>query len=264
MSRKALFFDIDGTLMSDLTHTVPDSAVCALSETRKKGNLVFINSGRTWSFLGEIRHMVEADGYLCGCGTCIVADGKIAYRYHIPHEKGLQIKEKILEYGLDGILEATEGMYVSRKPSRIPAMEAMKQRMKKKNLSGTYDWEDDEYEFDKFCVFADEKSDREGFFRWLAPEIQVIDRGNHFYECVPSGHTKATAIRWVMDRYGIAMKDVYVFGDSSNDLAMFEFAENAVLMGAHDPVLEPYASFVTKTVEEDGIAWAMKELGLID
>ena len=48
-----------------------------------------------------------------------------------------------------------------------------------------------------------------------------------------------------------------------NDLSMFEFAENAVLMGKHDKGLEPYATFVTKTVEEDGVAWAMKELGII-
>ena len=44
---------------------------------------------------------------------------------------------------------------------------------------------------------------------------------------------------------------------------MFRYARNCVLMGDHSPVLEPYATFVTKTVEEDGIAYAMKELGII-
>lgn len=33
---------------------------------------------------------------------------------------------------------------------------------------------------------------------------------------------------------------------------------------AHDQVLEPYTEFITKTVEEDGIAYAMKKYGLID
>ena len=32
----------------------------------------------------------------------------------------------------------------------------------------------------------------------------------------------------------------------------------------HDPVLDPYAEFVTKTVEEDGIAFAMEHYGLIE
>ena len=55
----------------------------------------------------------------------------------------------------------------------------------------------------------------------------------------------------------------YVFGDSSNDLAMFQHAGQR-RMGAHDQVLEPYTEFVTKTVEEDGIAYAMKKYGPID
>ena len=44
---------------------------------------------------------------------------------------------------------------------------------------------------------------------------------------------------------------------------MFRYAENCVVMGDHSPVLEPYATFITKTVEDDGIAYAMKELGII-
>ena len=67
----------------------------------------------------------------------------------------------------------------------------------------------------------------------------------------------------MLDHYEIAKEDAWVFGDSSNDLAMFEYAENAVLMGCHDKVLEPYATFVTKNVEDDGIAWAMERLGLL-
>ena len=61
-----------------------------------------------------------------------------------------------------------------------------------------------------------------------------------------------------MEKFGINPKNAYVFGDSSNDLAMFQFVENAVALGNHDPVLDPYAEFVTKTVEEDGIAFAME------
>ncbi len=34
---KALFFDIDGTLVSFATHRVPDSAVSALEEAKRRG-----------------------------------------------------------------------------------------------------------------------------------------------------------------------------------------------------------------------------------
>ena len=47
MKRKALFFDIDGTLLVDASKELPKSAALALTEARRAGHLVFINSGRT-------------------------------------------------------------------------------------------------------------------------------------------------------------------------------------------------------------------------
>ena len=67
----------------------------------------------------------------------------------------------------------------------------------------------------------------------------------------------------ILEHYGLNLENAYVFGDSTNDLPMFAYAKNAVLMGHHSKELEPYATFVTKTVEEDGIAYAMKQLGIL-
>ena len=43
---KAIFFDIDGTLVSFQTHTVPASTRKALQLLREKGIKVFIATGR--------------------------------------------------------------------------------------------------------------------------------------------------------------------------------------------------------------------------
>ena len=222
---KALFFDIDGTLLSEKTRQIPESAKEALKEARRRGHLVFINTGRVYCHLSQIRSEVEADGFLCGCGTCVVVQDQILYRHAIPYERGLQMKRDIDACGLDGILEGTEGCYMHKTPSRIPRVEELKNAIRAGGCVIPHDW------------------------------------GNGFYECVPRGHSKATAIDQVLKHCGISLEDAYVFGDSSNDLSMFRYASNCVLMGHHSPVLEPYASFVTKTVEEDGIAYAMKELG---
>lgn len=213
MKRKALFFDVDGTLLSEITHQVPESAKRALSEARKRGNLVFINSRRG--------------------------------------------------YGFDGLLEATEGNYFREELSWIPKVNEFRKAQVATGFVVDKGWNDNSYDYDKLCVMADEHSDRDGLFHFLESDMVVIDRGDDFYECVPKGYSKATAIEWTLRHYGIDFEDAYVFGDSSNDLSMFEYAKHAVLMGRHDAVLEPYATFVTKTVEEDGIEYAMKELGLI-
>ncbi len=250
-------------MLSEITHTIPESALRALEASRRAGHLVFVNSGRTYAFLQDIEAMVECDGLLCGCGTCVVEKGKVIFQHRIAVSRGMEIRRAMRQYGFDGILESTEQLVVQKERSWMEAMNALRDGVAGQGVLREDCWEDENLEFDKFCVFADENSDREGFFRFLAPDIDVIDRGNNFYECVPAGFTKATAIAWVLDHYEIAKEDAWVFGDSSNDLAMFEYAENAVLMGCHDKVLEPYATFVTKNVEDDGIAWAMERLGLL-
>lgn len=128
MGRKALFFDVDGTLLSEVTHTVPESALEALAATRRAGNLVFINSGRTYSFLGEIESMVECDGLLCGCGTCVVENGKVIFQHRIRQDRGREIRKAMLRYGFDGILESTEGLYVRKERSWIPPLNEMRDR----------------------------------------------------------------------------------------------------------------------------------------
>lgn len=261
VSRKALFFDIDGTLLSEVTRTVPESAKQAIDTARSQGHLVFVNTGRAYSELGAFKDELKTDGWLCGCGTYIEVEGKTLYHHMIPVEEGRAIKSAIRRFGMEAILEGRDGCYVDGDTARNPRGQAARKGIAFAIRPG--DWDRDDWEFDKFCVMADEESDRVGFFRSLSLDIDVIDRGDEFYECVPAGHSKATAIDVVLEHYGLSLKDAYVFGDSTNDLPMFEHVPNAVLMGKHDKELEPYASFNTKTVEQDGIWYAMNRLGLL-
>lgn len=261
--RKALFFDIDGTLFSEVSRNVPESAKQAVARAREKGHLVFINSGRTSCLIDPIKRLIEVDGYCCGCGTRIVSRGQVLLSATIPHQRGLEIKKIILDHGLDGILEGTESCYFKKERSRIPEVEKMKKNIAREGNLSPYGWDDDCYDFDKFCVLADEKSDVKGFSRSLGLDFEIINRGGGFYECVPAGYSKATAIELVLKHYGIALEDTYVFGDSTNDLSMFEYAKNCILMGHHSVELEPYATFYTKNVEDDGIAYAMEKLKLV-
>lgn len=263
-SRKALFFDVDGTLLSEITGKVPESAVKAVEAARRQGHLVFINSGRVSRLLDPIRKLIDVDGYLCGCGTYIILGDQELYARKIPHQRGIEIKKALKEHRIEGILEGKGGCHFHKDPSWMPRLEQMRENIGKEGAVSPCPIEDDSYDFDKFCCLTDADSDKEGFFRYIQEDFQIIDRGNDFWECVPKGHSKATAIQMVLDHYGLALEDAYVFGDSTNDLPMFTYARNAVLMGHHDKELEPYASFVTRTVEADGVAYAMKELGIID
>ena len=97
----------------------------------------------------------------------------------------------------------------------------------------------------------------------MEKEFAVIDRGENTYELTQKAFSKATACEFLVQKFGLEKDQVYVFGDSMNDLPMFEYAVHTIAMGNHAPGLAPHTEFVTKTVEDGGIAWAMKHYGLI-
>ena len=44
--KKIAFFDIDGTLTSEIDGSIPQSAITAIRKARANGNLMFLNTGR--------------------------------------------------------------------------------------------------------------------------------------------------------------------------------------------------------------------------
>ena len=74
MNRYALFFDIDGTLVSFKTHEIPASTIFALTQAKANGHRVYIATGRPpiiITNLGAIAHLI--DGYVTTNGAlCLV------------------------------------------------------------------------------------------------------------------------------------------------------------------------------------------------
>lgn len=263
MERKALFFDIDGTLLTDDTKELPSSAGAVIRKAREAGHLVFINSGRARCLMKEVESSMEADGFLCGCGTYIEIHGKLVLHHLIRSERRLELQRSIIAHDLDGLLEGPGGCYSQDTVSRMPGVEHLKTLFFHNSILRAAPWMDEALPFDKFCVLADEKSDLTGFLNSLQPDISPIDRGNGLFECVPSGFDKATAMKFVLEYFNIPWEQSYAFGDSTNDLAMIRYARNSIIMGRHSAELEPYATFITKNVEEDGIAYAFEKLHII-
>jgi len=53
LDRAVLFFDIDGTVLSEITKEVPVSAINAMKAAQQAGHLLFINTGRTQYSAGD-------------------------------------------------------------------------------------------------------------------------------------------------------------------------------------------------------------------
>ena len=62
---KAIFFDIDGTLLSHTTRSVPYSTQIALQHLKEKGIYTFIATGRHISEMVDLPiHDLEFEGYI--------------------------------------------------------------------------------------------------------------------------------------------------------------------------------------------------------
>jgi len=264
---KALFFDIDGTLIDNETKQVPRSALKAIKEAREAGHLTFINTGRVECIIGNIKSRFKMDGYICGCGTQIVVGDKTVFEKRIDHDRGIEIKKLLKKFNVEGMLEARQEIYFPAKPFIYPeiterALDAISTVVE----PSVGEFDRDDYDFDKFCIFDDprfSRSDLKSFFAECS-DFDIIDRGAGFYECVPYPCSKGKGVLKVLDYYGIALEDAYVFGDSMNDLPMFTCgAKNRIVLGEHDTALEEYSTYFAKKVSEDGIYLSMKELGLI-
>ena len=94
-------------------------------------------------------------------------------------------------------------------------------------------------------LLSDQTSDVVKFIEEVRDDLSVIDRRHGSYECIQKQYTKATGIEYMRKYLGYDMDQIYVFGDSSNDLAMFEYATHTVTMKEHDSVLDPYTEYVT-------------------
>lgn len=265
--KKVLFFDIDGTVVSDITKKVPKSACRVLKQAKENGHMLFINTGRTMSRIVPELKELPFDGFLCGCGIYLTYHEEVFFEKYLPQQFPKQVIDMARKCNVDGVFESAENVYYFSEKSRFANLEKVKERLIEEGLGENRFVEQyierEGKAFDKMFIKTDERSDKERFLKFVSQEMDVIDRENGAYECIPKGFSKATAMEMVCEKFGIDRENTYAFGDSSNDIPMFEFAKHTIAMGCHSVLIEPYTEFITKTVEDDGIEYAMKHYGLI-
>ena len=124
MERAILFFDIDGTVLSEVTKEVPQSAIEAMEKARAEGHLLFINTGRTiCSIPTEVRKF-QFDGYLCGCGTYLTEHDEVLLKSSIEKQRGIELLRKAKECNLGVIAEGQEDCYFPGHISRFDRLES--------------------------------------------------------------------------------------------------------------------------------------------
>ena len=97
----------------------------------------------------------------------------------------------------------------------------------------------------------------------LAEDFDAIVHNEYVVELVPRGFSKGEGIRRICGMIGVDLANTVAFGDSANDLSMFEVCGTSVCMGNGSETAKRAAGMVTNSLEEDGIWNACKALSLI-
>lgn len=263
--RKIAFFDVDGTLTSEIDGSIPASTVDAIRAARANGNLMFINTGRCFHNLEERFQSIGFDGFVCGCGTDIYCDGRQLMHIAPPHEVTMQLLEKAKEVAMDILFEAFDStVFDLSRPLHNPDARKLYKETLEKGFEVFDPWTAPNFRCDKFVTWIRNEAQLTEFRRVSDQFFDCIDRGGLFREFVPIGYTKATGLQFILDHYGLTKEDAYVFGDSNNDLPMLTYVPNSVAMGNADPEsLKEKVAYVTKKSSEGGIAAALEHFGFI-
>lgn len=260
--RKAVFFDIDGTLWNKKCEILP-STVDAIRKLRENGHLAFICSGRSRANICKKELMdIGFDGVVASCGTHIDFHKEIVFEVLLTEKQVAHLLKVAKEHQMPLVLEGPKYIYVNDGDfADDPYVIYLREELGENVLEIPEN--PAEIAINKFSAETD-NFDLERFEQELGTEFHmVVHTGDKVFEVIPSGHSKATGIQKVCELLNIAREDTYAFGDSANDIEMLQYVAHGIAMGDSDREALNVADYVTTGVDDDGIANGLKYFGLI-
>lgn len=258
-----LFFDVDDTII-DATGYIPLSTTSAIRALREKGDLCFVNTGRPFSHIDRRVKAVGFDGFICSCGQHIVYRDQVLLHAGFSRKDSVRIAETVRACHLNALYEAESGIWLDFNDVVPSIVESDRKRFESSGLRTSGSIEDEDFRFDKFCVFQSSSCDFQPLKDLIRDTCTMIDRGHGgFYECILKGYSKASGIEFIRNLLQVSPENCYAFGDSTNDLSMLKAVPHSVAMGGSPSIVQEACEFTTDRLSEDGILHALHHYGLI-
>ena len=261
MTKYALFFDIDGTLVSFETHEIPASTILALTQAKTNGHKVFIATGRPpiiITNLGAIEHLI--DGYVTTNGAlCFVGD-TIVSRKAIPHDEAEMVVRDALEkqYGVIVIGERSVGVFDP--VGQVDLIFRQQLAVKNLHLAKPVD------EVLKEPILQLTPFFSADYERELMARLPGCTSGRWhpaFTDVTAKGADKGEGLLTIAAHFGLDPQHTIAFGDGGNDSSMIRTAGIGIAMGNAIDQLKAIADHITTSVDDHGIRNALKHYGLI-
>lgn len=260
---KAIFLDIDGTLVSFNTHRIPESTMEALAEARRRGVKVFIATGRPRPFVDNLGEL-EYDGMVTMNGASVVLGKGDRVEEIACHLIGKDDIERMVEYQREHNMAVA---YASNNEAFVSLPDAHFEEIFHLLDLKTPTIRQPEYALEmkgigQVIAFFDEEQERyicEHVLKGCSP----VRWHPLFADCIRKGIDKAVGIDDVCRYYGFDVADCMAFGDGGNDIGMLRHVGTGVAMGNARDDVKGVADYVTTSVDEDGIMNALRHFRVI-
>ena len=279
MEIKAVFFDIDGTLVND-SRTVLKSTEKAIRDLKAQGILVGLATGRGPAFVQPFMESLDLDFAVTYNGQYVFSRDKVIFAQPIDKTSLRQIIDYAISHKKEIALGTLDGMVGSRimsfGMSRLSQWSS--QFVPRKLTSGV------SHAFNRLVgrVVVQEKQElleliQQPIYQVLmlaskdeVKEIEDLFPGIKFTRSSPyasdlinQGVSKMEGIKLVGQEFGFDMSQVMAFGDSDNDLEMLSGVGMSIAMGNGTSKVKEVAKHTTSSNTKDGIHKALEHFGLV-
>ncbi len=255
---KAIFFDVDGTLISHQLGDVPQSTRECLKKLKEKGIKIFISTGRHMNELLDLPVKdIVFDGYITLNG-CVCLNEQRQYIYGNPFSKEIQkgLVDIFSQKQFPIVLVENKQFYINFCNEKVEFVQ--KQISTSLPKVDIYKGED----IFQATMFIDKNEECK--VRSILPEGCKFTRWNPYgVDIISNGGGKVEGIKHILDLFHIQQNEIMAFGDGENDIDMLKFSEIGIAMGnAFDEVKE-IADYITDHVDHDGILHALQHFGVL-
>ena len=91
-------------------------------------------------------------------------------------------------------------------------------------------------------------------------DYTVVQSTPNFLEVLPNNTTKGIGLQEIANIFNYSKDEIMAIGDAENDISMLEFAKYKVAMKNANDSVKKIANFITKSCEEDGVAFAIEKV----
>ena len=279
MEVKAVFFDIDGTLVND-RKSVLKSTKEAIKIVKDQGVLVGVATGRGPFFVKDLMDDLDLDFAVTYNGQYIFNKERVLFASPIDKRSLRQV----IAYAKENRKEIAMGTRQDVIGSRIMSfglspLSQLVSRFVPKFLTRTVS-----HSFNRMVSKALPQKEADLLDLINQPIYQVLmlmtpeesnqaasefeylkfTRSNPFAaDIINQGNSKLEGIRRVGKEYGFDLNQVMAFGDSDNDLEMLAGVGMSVAMGNGSSSVKEVAKHITTSNQEDGIHKALEHFGVL-